>query len=185
MGRRFHRPVVVVDQRLHDERLIHGGDRPGGRVGHEQQALVVCGTCRGLDDDGHPRVPGFAPAVESLEPVDHLVDVLTRGDHAQREFSKGKQTRRKRSSSQRLVAGPDLFDGQDPNGAGHVLLGSQSSGQCERRHLASGCVTHEASPRLQGPRPRRLRQATGSEPDAVGSPRSGAGACPSRVRGRP
>lgn len=187
VSRRFHRPVVVIDQRLHDERLIHGGERPGGRVGHEQQALVVCGTCRRLDDDGHPRVTGFTPAEEPLEPIDNFVDVLAARDHAQREVSQGKRTRRERSSSQGFVAGPDLFDGQEPNGAGHVLPGSETSGQRGRCHLARGCVTHGTSPirSRTGPYPRRPRHATDSDPDVVGSPRSGAGACSSRVRGRP
>jgi hypothetical protein len=35
VGRRLHRPVLVVDQRLHDKRFIHGCDRAGGRGGHK------------------------------------------------------------------------------------------------------------------------------------------------------
>lgn len=92
VGRRFHGPVVVVDQRLHDKRLIHGRERPGGRIGHEKQALVVSSTCRRLNDYGYPRVSGLAPAMEPFEPIENLVDLLSRRNHAQREVSQRQQT---------------------------------------------------------------------------------------------
>jgi hypothetical protein len=80
-GRRAH--AVVVPQRVHHPRLVHGGHRPPRGVGPKQRPLDLVGVACLLDDRGHQLGPRRSPAGQALEAVEDLETALGRRHHPQ------------------------------------------------------------------------------------------------------
>jgi hypothetical protein len=78
--------LVVVGQRAHDARFVHGAYRAARGVGVEQPGLAHdAGGI--LDDDRHLRVAVARPVRQALEPIEHLVGAVTVCGDAQRQRS--------------------------------------------------------------------------------------------------
>jgi hypothetical protein len=76
------REMIVVDQRAHHTRLVHGAQGPAGRVGVEQAGLGH--DAGGLfHDDRDVRVALAGPLGQALEAIEHLVGPVGGGRHAQ------------------------------------------------------------------------------------------------------
>lgn len=118
-----HRHLIVLGQRLHHPRFIERGDRSSGRVGLEHESLVVDGTKRALDDDGHVRVSGLAPPEELLEPVEDLVAAVVRGNDPQRRVGQLGSVWSKVPRPERGVARADELDGKIADGTWEFVPG--------------------------------------------------------------
>jgi hypothetical protein len=115
LGDLRRRQVVLVGQRAHDARLVHGAHRAARRVGLQQPGLAhdAGGV---LDDDRHLRVAIARPARQALEPIEHLV-----GSVAGRGNSQGQRGERARGlaarTAQRRQRGGEPRDRQLDHGA--------------------------------------------------------------------
>jgi hypothetical protein len=78
--------LVVVGQRAHYARFVHGAHRAARGVGVEQPGLAhdAGGV---LDDDRHLRVAVARPVRQALKPIEHLVGAVTVCGDAQRQRS--------------------------------------------------------------------------------------------------
>jgi hypothetical protein len=61
--------AILGPQRADDARLVERGQGPWGRVGQEQQALVLLCALRAFDHDRHERGACLAPALQALESI--------------------------------------------------------------------------------------------------------------------
>lgn len=79
---------VVVDQRGHDARLVHGPERSQGGVGLKEP-LFSQDPLGGFDDDGHFGSPFFSPQGQALEAVENLEGFVGVLGDAKRQHRKG------------------------------------------------------------------------------------------------
>lgn len=78
------RQVIVSPQGLHHPGLVQRGDRSRGRVGQQQESLVLDGGQRSFYDRTDLKVAVLDTSSELLEPIEDLVVAVLRGNHSQR-----------------------------------------------------------------------------------------------------
>jgi hypothetical protein len=133
------REVVLVDQRAHHARLVHGAERAAWGVGLEEPRLAddAGGV---LDDDRHVGVAVAPPLGQALEPIEHREGAVRVGGHAQghgRERTGGIGAR----AAHRRQRGGQLRDRQLTHGRG------------PRRAARAAAVDRAGSGRRSGPGP--------------------------------
>jgi hypothetical protein len=107
LGDLCRRQVIVVGQRPHHARLVHGAHRAARRIGL-QQPRFAHDAGRVLDDDRHRRVAVARPVRQALEAVEHLVGTVAVRGHAQGQ--RGEQARRVGArAAQRRQGGGELL----------------------------------------------------------------------------
>jgi hypothetical protein len=79
--------VLLASEGVHDSCLVECGQGAFGRVGLEQQALVLFGTAGTFDNDRDRFVSLLTPGPKALESIDHLVPTVVRGYDAYRHGS--------------------------------------------------------------------------------------------------
>lgn len=73
MPNRADREVIVLDERLHNPRLIECRDRAWWRVGAQDEALVLHTAHRPFDDRWDEAMSGLTRPLEMLEAIEDLV----------------------------------------------------------------------------------------------------------------
>jgi hypothetical protein len=74
------------DHRVDDAGLVERREGAGGSVGAQHQGERVEPARGALEDDGHGRVAGLAPAMQALEAVDDLEGAVCGRDDPQRQI---------------------------------------------------------------------------------------------------
>ena len=107
------RVIVVVDEGADDARLVERGRRPRGSVRCQEEAFLLGGGERRLDDDGNQGQPRLSPAIEALEAVDDLPGSrLLRWSDPERKLRKAARSDSRSTGAERGVADPELLDGE-------------------------------------------------------------------------
>ena len=116
-------PVLLV-QRAHHARLVHGRDRAPRRVRPEHERASLGHAARAVDDDRHARPPLRAPALDALEAVDDDVASARAHDDARRELGQRAPARdglhAATLTAQRREADVEGLEGHEDDG-GHGL----------------------------------------------------------------
>jgi hypothetical protein len=115
LGDLRRREVIIVDQRAHHARLVHGAHRAARGVGLEQPGLAhdADGV---LHNDRHVRGTVARPLRHALEPIEHLVGVAAVGGDAHGQRGEGARGIRARAA-QRGQRGGEVRDRQLEHGA--------------------------------------------------------------------
>jgi hypothetical protein len=105
-------PLLVAQGTDHAP-LVQGGEGTGGRVGREQEALVLFGPAGSLQEHGDQRASAVPPGLQTLEAVQYFVVSVRQRDDADRQ---GRQVLRHltgATGSERSVAGPQAIGRQE------------------------------------------------------------------------
>jgi len=108
---RGRRLAVLVDEGCDDPGLVQRGDCAVGRVGSEDEALVLGGVIAGaLDDDGDTLSSLLTPGLQALEAIDDLVSAVSSEHDAEREVGQIRRRRARRAGPERRVRGRQQGD---------------------------------------------------------------------------
>lgn len=114
--------AVLLQQRADHARLVEGRQGAWRCVGEEQQAFVLLGTARALQDHWDPLSALLSPEVEALEAVDHLPAPILGGHDADRKGRQLVGRLQGRPRPKRRVAGAQGLNRQLRDGVGGLCF---------------------------------------------------------------
>jgi hypothetical protein len=102
-----HGAAILFQKRAHHASFVERAGRPRWRVGCEHELLLLAYLPSRFDHHWHELESLLAPALQSLESVEHLEAVLAVGSrsHPQRQRRDQLQLRLRRCRPQRRIAG--------------------------------------------------------------------------------